>query len=54
MATIENELKQRLEELQKQLAKKQMFEGSVSTIRSLLQQHYSSASPSLQQLVWFT
>ncbi|KAL2525440.1 E3 ubiquitin-protein ligase AIP2 [Abeliophyllum distichum] len=52
MATNENELKKRLEELQKQLAKKQMFEGSVSTIRSLLQQHYSTASPSLQQLFY--
>ncbi|CAA3024028.1 E3 ubiquitin-protein ligase AIP2 [Olea europaea var. sylvestris] len=52
MATSENELTKRLEELQKQLAKKQMFEGSVSTIRSLLQQHYSSASPSLQQLFY--
>ncbi|KAK4422335.1 E3 ubiquitin-protein ligase AIP2 [Sesamum alatum] len=45
----EEGLQQRLQELQKQLGKKQMFEESVSTIRSLLQQHYSSASPSLRQ-----
>lgn len=47
----EEEIKQRLQELQKQLAKKHMFEESVSNIRSLLLQHYSSASPSVQQLV---
>ncbi|KAL0297334.1 UNVERIFIED_CONTAM: E3 ubiquitin-protein ligase AIP2 [Sesamum radiatum] len=45
----EEGIQQRLQELQKQLGKKQMFEESVSTIRSLLQQHYSSASPSLRQ-----
>ncbi|KAG8375449.1 hypothetical protein BUALT_Bualt10G0101100 [Buddleja alternifolia] len=45
----EEEIKQRLQELQKQLGKKQMFEEAVSTIRSLLLQNYSSASPSLQQ-----
>ncbi|KAH6774271.1 RING/U-box superfamily protein [Perilla frutescens var. hirtella] len=48
MAANEGEILQRLQELQKQLAKKQMFEGSVSEIRSLLQQHYSSASPNLR------
>ncbi|KAK6158788.1 hypothetical protein DH2020_006102 [Rehmannia glutinosa] len=45
----EEEIKQRLQELHKLLAKKHMFEDSVSNIRSLLLQHYSSASPSLQQ-----
>ncbi|XP_075485836.1 E3 ubiquitin-protein ligase AIP2-like [Primulina tabacum] len=48
----EEGVKSRLQELQKQLAKKQMFEESVSNIRSLLQQRYSSASPSLQELFY--
>ncbi|XP_073021373.1 E3 ubiquitin-protein ligase AIP2-like [Primulina eburnea] len=48
----EEGVKSRLQELQKQLAKKQMFEESVSNIRSLLQQCYSSASPSLQELFY--
>ncbi|KAL7150683.1 hypothetical protein ABFS83_05G130900 [Erythranthe nasuta] len=45
----EEGIQQKLQELQKQLGKKQMFEQSVNTIRSLLQQHYSSASPKLRQ-----
>ncbi|KAI3454019.1 hypothetical protein Pfo_010682 [Paulownia fortunei] len=45
----EEGIQQRLQELQKRLGKKQMFEESVTTIRSLLQQHYSSASPYLRQ-----
>ncbi|KAI3468330.1 hypothetical protein Pfo_024993 [Paulownia fortunei] len=45
----EEEIKQRLQELQKQLAKKHMFEESVSNVGSLLLQYYSTASPSLQQ-----
>ncbi|KAG6417145.1 hypothetical protein SASPL_119296 [Salvia splendens] len=49
MAMSEEEIQLRLQELQKQLAKKQMFEGSVSEIRSLLKQHYSSASPNLRK-----
>ena len=51
MAMSEEEIQLRLQELQKQLAKKQMFEGSVSEIRSLLKQHYSSASPNLRKTV---
>ncbi|KAL3844087.1 hypothetical protein ACJIZ3_001490 [Penstemon smallii] len=45
----EEEIRQKLQELQKQLGKKQMFEESLSNIRSLLLQNYSSSSPSLQQ-----
>lgn len=45
---MESELKQKIAELQKQLGKKQMFEEAVSSIRSLLIQHYPSASPSLR------
>lgn len=47
----EEGIQQRLQELQKQLGKKQLFEQSVSTIRSLLQHNYSSASPKLRQAV---
>ncbi|KAK6129784.1 hypothetical protein DH2020_036491 [Rehmannia glutinosa] len=50
MAT-EEEIQQSLQELQKQLGKKHKFEDSVSTIRSLLQQHYSSASPNLRKAI---
>ncbi|KAM0011304.1 putative transcription factor C2H2 family [Helianthus debilis subsp. tardiflorus] len=46
----ENELMQKLQDLQKQLGKKQMFEEAVSSIRSLLHQFYLSASPSLRKL----
>ncbi|XVF48794.1 hypothetical protein PTKIN_Ptkin03bG0217300 [Pterospermum kingtungense] len=42
-------LKQQLEELQKQLGKKQRFEEAVSSINSLLKLHYPSASPSLRK-----
>lgn len=49
MAANEEEIQQTLLELQRQLAKKQMFEGSVFEIRSLLQKHYSSASPNLRK-----
>ncbi|XP_075496402.1 E3 ubiquitin-protein ligase AIP2-like [Primulina tabacum] len=45
----EEDVKSRLQELQKQLAKKQMFEESISNIGSLLRQRYPSASPSLQE-----
>lgn len=45
---MEEELKQKIQELQKQLGKKQMFEEAVSSIKSLLLQHYPSASPSLR------
>jgi E3 ubiquitin-protein ligase AIP2 len=45
----ESAMKQRLEELQKQLGKKQSFEESVKTITHLIQTRYSSASPSLRK-----
>lgn len=49
---MESELKQKIAELQKQLGKKQMFEEAVSSVRSLLIQHYPSASPSLRTLFY--
>ncbi|KAF5743143.1 hypothetical protein HS088_TW09G01208 [Tripterygium wilfordii] len=42
-------LKQLLEELQKQLGKKQKFEDAVSSISSLLRDRYISASPSIRK-----
>lgn len=45
------DLEKKLEQLQKQLSKKQQFEESVSSIKSLLQQSYSNASPTVQTLV---
>ncbi|EOY30101.1 RING/U-box superfamily protein [Theobroma cacao] len=42
-------LKQQLEELQKQLGKKQRFEDALSSINSLLKLHYPSASASLRK-----
>ncbi|GLT97181.1 hypothetical protein SLE2022_147610 [Rubroshorea leprosula] len=48
-SSSEESLKQRLEELQKQLGKKQRFEEAVFSINSLLQNNFSSASPSLRK-----
>ncbi|XP_052209542.1 E3 ubiquitin-protein ligase AIP2 [Diospyros lotus] len=48
----EVELKQKLQDLQKQLGKKQLFEEAVSSIHSLLRQCYASASPSLRKLFY--
>ncbi|KAM7507393.1 hypothetical protein LguiA_017846 [Lonicera macranthoides] len=45
----EEDLKQKLQDLQKQLGKKQLFEEAVSSIGSLLMQSYPSASPSLRK-----
>ncbi|KAF2304247.1 hypothetical protein GH714_028853 [Hevea brasiliensis] len=45
----EEGLEQQLEELQKQLGKKQKFEDTVSSIKSLLKDFYPSASPSLRK-----
>lgn len=45
----ENLVKQELEELQKQLGKKQKFEDAVSSLKSLLQTTYPSASTSLRK-----
>lgn len=47
----ENEMKQKLLDLQKQLGKKQLFKEAVSTISSLLTLSYASASTSLRNLV---
>ncbi|KAK2979091.1 hypothetical protein RJ640_022573 [Escallonia rubra] len=44
-------VKEKLQEMQKQLGKKQMFEEAVSSIASLLRQFYPSASPSLRKSV---
>lgn len=44
-------LKQQLEDLQKQLGKKQRFEDSVSKINFLLRDRFTSASPALRNLV---
>ena len=47
----EDSLISRLEELQKDLRKKQRFEEAVSTTISLLQDCYPTASPSLRKSV---
>lgn len=52
MERKEDEIKQKLQELQRQLGKKQSFEEAVSSIRSLLLPYYPSASPSLQKSVY--
>ncbi|KAK3003958.1 hypothetical protein RJ639_020229 [Escallonia herrerae] len=44
-------VKEKLQEMQKQLGKKQMFEEAVSSIAALLRQFYPSASPSLRKSV---
>ncbi|CAK7352706.1 unnamed protein product [Dovyalis caffra] len=49
MGSKEQVLKQELEELQKQLGKKQKFEDALSSLKSLLRRHYPSASPSLRK-----
>lgn len=46
----EDELREKLQDLQKQLGKKQLFEGAVSHIKSLLTQRYLSSPPSLRKL----
>ncbi|KAF7846923.1 hypothetical protein BT93_L3570 [Corymbia citriodora subsp. variegata] len=48
----EEGLELQLQELQKQLVKKQKFEESVSSIKSILQRCYPSASPSLRQSIY--
>ncbi|XP_028777379.1 E3 ubiquitin-protein ligase AIP2-like [Neltuma alba] len=45
----EDSVKLQLEELQKHLGKKQKFEDAVFSLKSLLQQKYPSASPSLRK-----
>lgn len=49
---FESDLKQKLQDLQKQLGKKQMFEEAVSSIRSLLREFYPSASPALRKSLY--
>ncbi|KAL6965675.1 D-lactate dehydrogenase [Sarracenia purpurea var. burkii] len=48
----EDELKQKLQDLQKMLGKKQLFEGAVSSIKYLIRESYPSASPSLRKLFY--
>ncbi|XP_068660677.1 E3 ubiquitin-protein ligase AIP2-like [Aristolochia californica] len=48
----EDSVKQKLQELQKRLGKKQTFEEAVSSIRSILLETYSSASPSLRKCIY--
>ncbi|KAF9680913.1 hypothetical protein SADUNF_Sadunf06G0171100 [Salix dunnii] len=49
MGSDEQVLKKELEELQKQLGKKQKFDDALSSLKSLLRLHYPSASPSLRK-----
>ncbi|VVA11681.1 PREDICTED: E3 ubiquitin-ligase [Prunus dulcis] len=48
----EKRLEQRLEELHKDVSKKQKFEDAVVSLNSLLRDHYASASPSLRKLYY--
>ncbi|CAL2233627.1 unnamed protein product [Prunus armeniaca] len=48
----EKRLEQRLEELHKDVSKKQKFEDAVASLNSLLRDHYASASPSLRKLYY--
>ncbi|XVF88989.1 hypothetical protein PTKIN_Ptkin19aG0095600 [Pterospermum kingtungense] len=48
-SSSDSSVKQQLDELQKQLGRKQRFEEAVSSINSLLKLHYPSASPSLRR-----
>lgn len=50
---VDLDLEKKLQELQKQLSKKNLFEEAVTSIRSLLQKHYPSASLSLRKSVRF-
>ncbi|KAF4386300.1 hypothetical protein G4B88_003517 [Cannabis sativa] len=52
MESDENGLKQQLEELQRDLSKKQKFEEAISTLKSLLHHRYASSSPSIQKLFY--
>jgi len=47
----ENSLVEELKALQKKLGKKQSFEAAVSSIQSILRNHYSSSSPALRNSV---
>lgn len=51
---VDLDLEKKLQELQKQLSKKHLFEEAVASIRSLLQKHYPSASLSLQKSFYST
>lgn len=51
MASDETVLAQKLQDLQKQLGKKQLFEEAVSSIKSLVRQFYPTASTTLRKLV---
>ncbi|KAF5206176.1 E3 ubiquitin-protein ligase aip2 [Thalictrum thalictroides] len=51
-AASEDSLKENLQNLQKQLGKKQNFEQAVSSIKYILIHYYSSASPSLRKSIY--
>ncbi|KAK9131527.1 hypothetical protein Sjap_012014 [Stephania japonica] len=51
MGSHENPLKERLEDLQKQVGRKNSFEEAVNALKTLLIENYSSASPSLKKLM---
>ncbi|GMH28469.1 hypothetical protein Nepgr_030312 [Nepenthes gracilis] len=48
----EDVLIERLQQLQKQLGKKQTFEESLSSIKSLLRERYSSSSPTTRKMFY--
>ncbi|KAK9099620.1 hypothetical protein Syun_026665 [Stephania yunnanensis] len=52
MGSHENVLKERLEDLQKQVGRKNSFEEAVNALKTLLIENYSSASPSLKKLMY--
>ncbi|KAI3920629.1 hypothetical protein MKW92_020990 [Papaver armeniacum] len=51
-SSSEDQLKLKLQDLQKQIGKRQMFEEAVSNIKSLMIENYPSASPSLRKLIY--
>ncbi|KAI3833538.1 hypothetical protein MKW98_024537 [Papaver atlanticum] len=51
-SSSEDQLKLKLQDLQKQIGKKLMFEEAVSNIKSLMIENYPSASPSLRELIY--
>eukprot|EP00262_Sarcandra_glabra_P007854 TRINITY_DN20908_c0_g1_i1.p1 TRINITY_DN20908_c0_g1~~TRINITY_DN20908_c0_g1_i1.p1 ORF type:complete len:359 (+),score=61.22 TRINITY_DN20908_c0_g1_i1:98-1078(+) len=52
MAPDDNLLIQKLQDLQKQLGKKNVFEDAVSSITSLMRETYPSASPSVRKSIY--
>ncbi|GAB2217638.1 hypothetical protein Droror1_Dr00000841 [Drosera rotundifolia] len=52
MASGDDSIRKQLEELQKQLGKKQTFEGAVASIESLLNENYATSSASTRKLFY--